>query len=85
MSKKNDDPWYKQCTYETPLEEGGKKEGVSWIPEHFGKVGKKIILKKHPTLPENIWTVTHVGARQRESFLVEHQMDYKHQRKMSDV
>jgi hypothetical protein len=82
MSKK--DPWYRQCTYEMPTEEG-KKVDVSWIPEKFAKVGKKIYFGKRIDSPEELWTVVSVGGRQKESYLVERMMDYKHQRKMSDI
>lgn len=79
------DPWYKQCTYETPTGEGSKKVDVAWIPEKLAKVGKKIYFGKRTDAPTELWTVTSVGGRQRESFLVEHMMDYKHQRKVSDI
>ena len=79
------DPWYKQCRYETSTENGGKIVGVSWIPEKLAKVGKKIYFGKRTNTPNELWTVTSVGGRQRESFLVEHMMDYKNQRKVSDV
>lgn len=82
MSRK--DPWYRQCTYETRIY-GALLQGTSWIPEEFGRVGKKIRLKKHHRYPDAVWTVTEVGARQRESYLVERQLDYKHQRSMSDI
>lgn len=82
MTKK--DPWYRQCTYETPSK-NGKKEGTSWIPENLAKIGKKIYFGDKTVTPDRLWTVTFVGGRQRESFLVEHRLDYKHQRKMSDI
>lgn len=88
------DPWYRQCTYEVPIE-NGKKVGVSWIPEKLAKVGGKIYFgkKKKDTVntvnksgePRELWTITSVGGRQLESFLIEHRLDYKHQRKMSDI
>jgi len=39
---------------------------------------------KTPT-PKELWVVIEVYSRQRESFLIEHQMDYRHQRQMSDI
>jgi hypothetical protein len=84
MSKK--DPWYKQCKYRTDLDESGScKEGVSWIPENLAKIGNRIYFGKKTATPTELWTVISVGSRQKESFLVEHRMDYKHQRKVSDV
>ena len=82
MSKK--DPWYRQCRFET-IGDGPKKFDVAWIPEKFAKVGKKIYLGEKRENPEPIWEVKEVYARRPESWVVEHQMDHKHQRKMSDV
>lgn len=78
------DPWYRQCTYEVPVE-NGKKVDVSWIPEKLAKVGGKIYFGKKTDTPKELWTITSVGGRQLESFLIEHRLDYKHQRKMSDI
>ena len=90
MSKKNKDPWYRQCAYETPLPGGAKKQGMSWIPEEFAKVGKTIYFGEktvnvHTDKDKPLWTVTEVHERQRESFLVAHRLDWKHQREMSDI
>ena len=82
MSKKEE--WYRQCKFEVPTETG-KKLDVAWIPEKFAKVGKKIYIGEKRPNPEEIWVVTHVFDRKSESWLVERQMDYKHQRKMSDI
>ncbi len=82
MSKK--DPWYRQCIYEMSTPQG-RMEGASWIPETLAKVGKKIYFGKKENNPKILWTVTSVGNRQKESFLMEHRMGYKHQRKVSDI
>ncbi len=79
------DPWYKQCAYEKPTEGGGKRIGISWMPEKLAKVGKQIYFGQRTDAPEELWTVTFVGGRQKESFLVAHMMAYKNQRKVSDV
>ncbi len=84
MSKKHQDPWYRQCRFETPTE-GGKKIDTAWIPEKFAKVGKKIYIGEKRPDPDEIWTVTHVFSRKPESYVVARQMDYKHQRKVSDI
>ncbi len=92
MSKK--DSWYRQCCYETDPDESGKqKRGVSWIPEKLAEVGKRIYFGEKARVndtvtsgkPREMWTVTEVWARAKESFLVEHRMDYKNMRKVSDV
>ena len=92
MAKK--DPWYRQCCYETDPDESGKqKRGVSWIPEKFAKVGQVIYFGEKKRVndtvtsgkPREMWTVTEVWGRARESFVVEHRLDYKHQRQMSDI
>ena len=82
MSK--NDPWYRQCDYETPSE-NGNKVGTSWIPEDLAKVGKKICFGKKTGEPDRLWIVTAVYGKKRESFLVEHRLNYKSQRKMSDI
>ncbi len=83
MSKK--DTWYKQCRFETRTDSGGLKIDTAWIPEKFAKVGKKIYLGDKRADPQPIWTVTHVFARKPDSYVVSRQMDYKHQRKVSDI
>ncbi len=82
MSKK--EQWYKQCRFETRTDEG-RKVDTAWIPEKFAKVGKKIYIGEKRPNPEEIWKVTHVFSRKPESWVVKHQMDHKHQRKMSDI
>jgi len=88
MSKK--DPWYRQCRYEVETAAGHKKTDTSWIPETLAKVGKKIYFGTKASTSEELkeremWIVVSVGNRKPESWLVLHSMDYKHQRKMSDV
>lgn len=78
MSKK--DGWYKQCKYECKTD-CGKMIGVSWLPEKFAKIGKKIYFND----PQEIWTVTHTYGKKRESFLMKHRVGYKHQREVSDI
>jgi len=70
--------WYRQCRFTSNK---GKLE-TAWIPEHGAKVGKRLYFDDDET---EIWTVQEVYDRQPESYLRERQMDYKHQRKMSDV
>lgn len=70
--------WYHQCRF---ISNRGKLE-TAWIPEHGAKVGKRLYFDGDET---EIWTVQKVYERQPGSYLQKHQMDYKHQRKMSDV
>ncbi len=83
MAKKE---WYRQCRYERPTERG-KKFDVAWIPEKFGKVGKKIYFgKKLPAPPDEVWTVTEVGdTRRTGKEITDFQNASKHQREVSDV
>jgi len=82
MSKQ--DSWYRQCRFETKTASGTKVD-TAWIPEKFAQVGKRIYIGEKRPNPEEIWVVTAVFARQPESWVVQHQMDHKHQRKMSDI
>jgi len=82
MSKK--DPFYRQCRFQT-ITGSPVKVDTAWIPEKFAQVGKKIYIGEKRPNPEEIWEVTHVFDRRPESWVVEHRMDHKHQRKMSDV
>lgn len=81
------DPWYKQCRYESdPNPDTGQViVGTSWIPEELAKKCKRIYFGQRTDTPKQLFTVVEVFARRRESFLVEHMMDYKHQREMSDI
>jgi hypothetical protein len=81
MSKK--DSWYRQCKFETVEEP--KKVDVAWVPEKFAAVGKKVYFGDKRPNPEPIWIVAEVYGRKPESWVVEHHMDHRHQRKMSDV
>lgn len=82
MSKK--EVWYVQCRFETKTSEGTKVD-TAWIPEKFAKVGKKIYLGKKRPNPEELWRVTHTFDRKPASWLFKHEMDFKHQRKASDI
>lgn len=81
MSKQR---WYRQCRFEIETE-GGRKVDTAWIPEKFAQVGKRIYLGEKRPDPEEVWTVTAVFARRPESWVVDRQMDHRHQRKVSDV
>lgn len=75
---------YKHCTMRRPASNGTLVE-IAWIPEKFAEVGRKIILgKKTPGAP--IWEVSQVSdLRLPESYLLDHERDYKTQRQASDI
>lgn len=77
MSK---DVWYRQCTYKC-----GNKQGTSWLPENLAKVGKQIYFGKKTDKPSEMWTIVAVYGREKESYLISCEMDYKNQRKVSDI
>lgn len=79
------DRWYRQCKYKSvdpPL-----RVGVAWIPESLAKQGQIIYFGKKAELGEKreLWRVIEVWGREREAYLAEHAMAYKHQREQSDV
>ena len=80
MSK---DVWYRQCEL-TLKTNTGKKVDIAWIPENLAKIGKTVYFGEKDSINE-LWTVEYVGGRKNGKWLIEHQMDYKHQRKMSDI
>jgi hypothetical protein len=82
MSAKKD-PWMRQCKFETV--EPPIKIDVAWIDEKFAKVGKKVYFKDEGADPTEIWIITEVWSRKRESYVAKHERDYLHQRKASDI
>lgn len=83
-TRKKKTVWYRQCTYESPTE-NGKTVGHAWLPEHLAVVGKKIYFGKKTNNPERLWTVTSAGGRKSEDYLRAHERDYKTQRQASDI
>jgi hypothetical protein len=83
MAKKK---WYCQCRMEKPTGKDSRKWDIAWIPEKFAKVGKYIKIKQEDGTWDNGWLVTGVGdIKREESYLIDHERDYKNQRKASDV
>jgi hypothetical protein len=72
------DAWYVQCRF---FSDHNRME-TAWIPEHGAKVGKRLYFDDDKS---EIWTVLEVFARQKERYLNEHRMAYRHQREMSDI
>ena len=58
----------------------GNTTQYSWIPEKFANKGKFVKLKD-----DDGWKVIEVYSRENSKFVNERQMDYKHQRKVSDI
>lgn len=69
---------YRQCRFKSNL----NKLETAWIPEHGAKIGKRLYFDGKT---DEIWTVLEVFAAQKESYLNEHRMAYRHQREMSDI
>lgn len=57
---------------------------VAWIPEAFAKPKKQLRLKVNEVW-EDGWVVEAVYKTLPTSYLVEHERDYKNQRKASDI
>lgn len=53
---------------------------VLWIPEKYAKVGKVLRL-----INDNGWEVTSVNLKMESRIVRERSVDYRNQRKMSDV
>jgi hypothetical protein len=79
MSKKT--KYYCQCRFECKTSDDSCLIDVAWIPEKFAKVNKLIRRKGH----SGIWKVTNVFKRMKSEDIEANEMDYKKQRKVSDV
>ena len=77
--------YYKHCTYKMPTATGNMME-TAWIPESLAVMGKKIYFGKKNKTPVELWEVVSVSDnRLPESYLREHERDYKSQREASDI
>lgn len=79
--------FFKQCMMHR-RQEGlpGVSVHVAWIPEELAKVGKVLeLLDSHTGEWTGGWVVESVHSRLSEEYVREHENDYKHQRKASDV
>ena len=73
--------YYKQCELSC-----GNTKQIAWIPEKFAIVDKLLILGKRTPDNTDRWTVSLVADIQlSESYLVEHERDFKTQRQASDI
>ena len=75
------DMFYKQCTLR---HEKTSSVRTSWIPEQFAKEGKILDIKEGEHWVKG-WKVVDVFTRASEEYVVEHERDYKTQRKASDI
>jgi hypothetical protein len=57
---------------------------VSWIPEKFAKVGKFVKLKDLEEWQDG-WEVVEVGIKKDSKEVQKRSVDYRHQRKASDI
>lgn len=73
----------RQCCLEKEYKSGTINQ-VSWIPEQFAKIGKTLKLLNRDTW-EDGWKVIAVGARQSKQERIDRALDYKRQRKASDI
>jgi len=78
--------YYKHCTYKLPTSTGELME-TAYLPEKLAVVGKKIYFgKKTQTTTKELWEVVSVSdLRLPESYLLDHERDYKTQREASDI
>ncbi len=53
---------------------------TTWIPEKYAKIGNFIRLKE-----DNGWEVIEIGNKKDSREVQERSMDYKNQRKVSDI
>ncbi len=58
---------------------------TSWIPESFAKRGKILKLKRDDGVWDDGWRVVGVGARMTTAETIERSVDFKYQRKGSDI
>ena len=77
--------YYKQCTYRQTGSLNYLME-TAWLPEKLAVVGKKIYFGKKTQEEKTLWEIVSVSdSRLPESYLVNHERDYKTQRLASDI
>jgi len=80
--------YYTQCKLRKPVKD--KKDVfimlVSWIPSKIAKIGNIVMLKeKRSDEWSEGWEVLETWLTKSENDVKNNEMNYKHQRKMSDV
>jgi hypothetical protein len=59
---------------------------TAWLPEKLAVLGKKVYFGNKTKEPEQLWEIVSVSDnRLPESYLKEHERDYKTQRQASDI
>ena len=77
--------YYKHCTYRLPNSTGFVME-TAWLPEKLAVIGKKIYFGQKTQENKTLWEIVSVAdERLPESYLLNHERDYKNQRKASDI
>jgi len=66
-------------SYQCKLKKGNSYQ-VSWIPEKYAKIGKYLKIKEN-----NGWEVIEIGSKMDSEEVNKRSMDYKNQRKVSDI
>ena len=86
METRMSETYYRHCTYSLHQTAGGILMETAWLPEKLAVMGKKIYFGKKPQIPTKLWEIVSVGDhRLPESYVLDHQRDYKTQREASDI
>lgn len=79
-----DDDTYTQCVLIQKNKEG-ELHTTSWIPSSFAKVGRVLRLKNDDDVWEDGWVVAEAGTVKSADYVLDHERDFKRQRKASDI
>lgn len=80
MSKQAQE-WYRQCRFRSDR----NRIETAWIPEESAKTGKRVYFKDDGWDETEIWTIEAVYGRRSKDWVLAHQQDHLHQRKVSDI
>jgi hypothetical protein len=61
-----------------------EKFDIAWIPSRLAKIGKCIKIK-YDNVWDNGWFVIDTYSTNTEDHVIEHEMDYRKQRRASDI
>jgi hypothetical protein len=75
---------YTQCVLHRATELGTAID-CAWIPTPFAKKGKVLKIKDSKGEWVNGWIVAEVGAAWPTDKVINYEMDYRHQREVSDI
>lgn len=71
---------YTQCVLER-----ANRTTTSWLPQRFSRIGKILKLKREDGTWEDGWQVKSTGTTMEFEYVLNHERDYKNQRKASDI